>query len=119
GPRLAARKGVPLPSPPSGVGAGSRERARLRELPPIIPVVIDLETGVRDALKISFPDAVVDVKIPALLVIPGNVGYLKQFFSAQLFVANGAPAGSNLSVHDVSGTIMMPPGADGVGGTAD
>ena len=26
-----------------------------------------------------------------MLVIPGNVGYLKQFFSAQLFVANGAP----------------------------
>ena len=31
------------------------------------------------------------VRIPSVLVIPGNVGYLKQFFSAQLFVANGAP----------------------------
>ena len=113
------RQGVPLPIPLSGVSEGSRESARLPELPPIIPVMIDLETGVRDALKISFPDTIVDVKIPALLVIPGNVGYLKQFFSAQLFVANGSPAGSNLSVHDVTGTILMPTGADGVGGTAD
>ena len=53
-----------------------------------------------------------EVRIPSLLVIPGNVGYLRQFFSAQLFVANGAPAGSGLSVREVFGTMILPPGED-------
>jgi hypothetical protein len=52
-------------------------------------------------------------------VIPGSVGYLKQFFSAQLMVGNGAPGGSGLVLKDVSGTLRMPPGADGQVGTAD
>jgi len=42
-------------------------------------------------------------KIPSVIVIPGNVGYLKQFFSAQLYVANGSPAGSNLTVDNITG----------------
>jgi hypothetical protein len=58
-------------------------------------------------------------RIPSVMVIPGNVGYLKQHFSAQLFVANGAPTGSNLRVRDIAGTIHLPPGADTVPGTAD
>ena len=45
-------------------------------------------------------------------MIPGNIGYLKSFFSAQLFVANGTPVGSGLVVHDVTGTIHLPPGPD-------
>jgi hypothetical protein len=61
----------------------------------------------------------VEVRIPSVLVIPGNVGYLKQFFSAQLFVANGAPAGSGLTVDGVNATIVLPPGADRVAGTTD
>ena len=44
---------------------------------------------------------------------------MKQFFSAQLFVANGAPGGSGLVVRDVTGTIQMPVGDDGVAGTDD
>ncbi len=59
------------------------------------------------------------VRIPSLLVIPGSVGYLKQFFSAQLMVGNGAPGGSGLVVKDVSGTLRLPPGADGQVGTVD
>jgi Big-like domain-containing protein/carboxypeptidase family protein/PA14 domain-containing protein len=59
------------------------------------------------------------IRIPALLVIPGNTGYLKQFFSAQLFVSNGAPGGSGLVVRDVTGTITLPPGDDLEAGTAD
>ena len=54
-----------------------------------------------------------------MIVIPGNVGYLKQFFSAQLYVTNGTPAGSGLTVDSVTGTIMLPPGADQVVGTSD
>src|SRR6266566_1506955 len=53
-------------------------------------------------------------KIPSVIVIPGNVGYLKQFFSAQLYVSNGSPAGSNLAVDNINGTITLPAPADGV-----
>ncbi len=53
-------------------------------------------------------------KIPSVIVIPGNVGYLKQFFSAQLYVSNGSPAGSNLAVDNITGTITLPAPADGV-----
>lgn len=59
------------------------------------------------------------IRIPSVLVIPGNVGYLKQFFSAQLYVTNDTPAEANLSVDGVSGTIQLPPGPDGILGTSD
>ena len=48
------------------------------------------------------------VRIPSVLVIPGDVGFLKQFFSAQLFVANGTPAGARLRVRDILATIHLP-----------
>ena len=57
--------------------------------------------GVRAAArspKLELPGSGGGFSIPALLVIPGDVGYLKQFFTAQLFVANGAPVGSGLVV---------------------
>jgi protocatechuate 3,4-dioxygenase beta subunit len=60
-----------------------------------------------------------NVQIPSLLVIPGNVGYLKQFFSAQLYVGNNSPAEANLSVSNVTGTISLPPGPSGVIGGSD
>ena len=59
------------------------------------------------------------ISIPSVLVIPGNVGYLKQFFSAQLYVANNTPPEANLNVTNVSGTINLPPGPDGIVGTSD
>ncbi len=55
--------------------------------------------------------------IPALMVIPGNIGYLNQFFSVQIFTANGSPRGSGLSVHQLRAELMLPPGADKVPGT--
>ncbi len=50
-----------------------------------------------------------------MLVIPGNVGYLKQFFSAQLFVANGAPVGSGLVVRDIRAASSCPQARPGAG----
>lgn len=59
------------------------------------------------------------IRIPSVLVIPGNVGYLKQFFSAQLYVTNDTPAEANLVVDGISGTINLPPGPSGVVGGSD
>lgn len=50
--------------------------------------------------------------IAGLLVIPGNIGFLNQFFSAQLFTANAAPAGSNLTIHELTAEFITPSSAD-------
>src|SRR5262249_32841920 len=52
--------------------------------------------------------------IPALMVIPGNIGYLHQFFSVQIFTENAAPLNSGLSVINVMAELLLPPGPDGV-----
>ena len=57
--------------------------------------------------------------IPGVVVIPGDIGFLDQFFSVMLMVGNVAPAGSNLVVTDLKAEIVLPPGADTVVGTAD
>lgn len=59
------------------------------------------------------------ISIPSVLVIPGNVGYLKQFFSAQLYVTNNTPSEANLFVDNVSGTVNLPVGPSGVIGGSD
>src|SRR5215831_10030120 len=112
------RQGVPIPPlliPPS---PPTRDQV---PIPTIVPILLNLVGKDGGAVnKITLPDgSPAPVKIPSVLVIPGNVGFLKQFFSAQLFVANGAPGGSGLIVHDVNGTINLPTGDDGVAGTAD
>jgi hypothetical protein len=46
------------------------------------------------------------------MVIPGNIGYLNQFFSVQIFTENGAPPNSGLSVFNVQAELLLPPGPD-------
>ncbi len=57
--------------------------------------------------------------IPALMVVPGNIGFLHQFFSVLIFTENGAPVGSGLNVSSVNAQIVLPTGADRVAGTYD
>jgi hypothetical protein len=109
-------RGVAVPQP---LLPGSEpERATMPPLTTIIPMLLKGTDG--EGVSVRLPNGTTEeVRIPSVLVIPGNVGYLKQFFSAKLFVANGAPGASNLTVHDVTGTIKLPPGADRVVNTAD
>ncbi|WP_291983730.1 carboxypeptidase regulatory-like domain-containing protein [Luteitalea sp.] len=86
------------------------------QVPTIVPMLLDLPVG---ANKIVIDGQERDIRIPSVLVIPGDVGFLRQFFSAQLFVANGAPGTSNLTVRDITGTMVLPPGADLVLGSTD
>lgn len=111
------RYNVPVPTPlstPQLSAAGVNVPAEM--IPTFVPMMLELPVGF-NALK--FDNTPADVKIPSLLVIPGDVGYLRQFFSAQLLVANGTPAGSQLTVSDISGELLLPPGADQVLGTSD
>lgn len=55
----------------------------------------------------------------ALVVIPGSIGYLHQFYKVNLLVLNILPDGSPYVVRNVKATAMLPPGADGGVGTAD
>ncbi len=112
-------QGVPIPQPLQPPAAPPRLDVPIPELPTIVPLLLGKDGG-GSLPQVPLPGGGMgDVRIPSVLVIPGNVGFLKQFFSAQLYVANGAPGGSNLVVHDVTGTISLPPGADQVPGTAD
>lgn len=43
-----------------------------------------------------------------LLVFPGNIRFLNQFFSVMLMVQNGAAEGSPLALRDVSTTVSLP-----------
>ncbi len=55
--------------------------------------------------------------IPGILVIPGNIGFLHQYFSAVCLVTNGAPGESVLVVKNLKATIRFPNGEDRVAGT--
>jgi hypothetical protein len=112
------RAGVAVPAfltPPSVARSGV-------VMPTIVPMLLEARPTGAEAGGPSIPltlEGGQEIRIPSVLVIPGNVGYLKQFFSAQLFVANGAPVGARLTVRDVTGTIALPAGQDHVVGTTD
>ena len=113
------RNGVAVPQPLSPPPAPVREGV---QLPTIVPLLLEAEDESGQRVEIRIPQqtgAPRPVTIPAVLVIPGNVGYLKQFFSAQLYVSNGAPVGSGLNVRDVRAKLLLPAGADGDPGTLD
>ena len=116
------RRGVPMPQPLLPPISPPREGLRFK-MPTLVPMILEHVSGPgdddsSDDPPLSLPDGT-PVRIPGLLVIPGDVGYLKQHFAAQLFVANGAPGGSNLVLHEVTGKIALPPGPDGLPGTED
>ncbi|MFA7402346.1 MAG: Ig-like domain-containing protein, partial [Pelobacteraceae bacterium] len=50
--------------------------------------------------------------IPGVIVIPGNIGFLHQYFSALAIITNGAPKQSDLIIKDVKVKIILPLGED-------
>jgi hypothetical protein len=57
--------------------------------------------------------------MPAVVVIPGNIAFLHQFFQVLVLVSNVAPAGSRLVVTGATASLVLPPGADGIAQTTD
>src|SRR5262249_35358725 len=116
------REGVAIPIPLEPPPEPLRSLLSVPQLVPVLLKPAALPGGDPDGSPPDYgfgPLNTGGAKIPSLLVIPGSVGWLKQFFSAQLLVGNGAPVGSGLTVRDVTGTFRMPPGADGQVGTED
>ena len=104
------RQGVAVPQPLSPPLEPTRTgvAVELPPLPTLVPLMLEAENE-SELPEIELPDGTVEpIRIPSVLVFPGDVGYLKQFFSAQLFVANGTPAFSRLSVRDIQATIELP-----------
>ena len=111
-------KGVAVPtplSPPTVVTTG----VGVTQVPvpvTVVPIMLQIPAS---ALAGTGGQSLPPINIPSILVIPGNVGYLKQFFSAQLYVANDTPAEANLVVDNITGTIRLPAGPSGVVGGSD
>ena len=104
------RQGVPVPQPLSPPLEPTRTGVAVDvpPLPTLVPLMLEAEDE-GELPEIELPDGTVEpIRIPSVLVFPGDVGYLKQFLSAQLFVANGTPAFSRLLVRDIQATIELP-----------
>jgi hypothetical protein len=104
--------------PPTEIGLSS---PTLVNLPPELPS----NTGIDGFLltadggdpKDASGKAIVLPPIPGIIVIPNNIAFLHQYFSALLMVTNGAPGMSNLVVKNLKATISLPSGEDQVPGT--
>ncbi len=99
----------------------------LPELKTIIPDTLRLQTQIPNLKVVGFTLKVPELKgqtlivppIPGVVVIPGDIGFLNQFFSVMLMVGNVAPPGSNLVVSNLTGEILLPVGQDTVVGSGD
>ncbi|MBI1817099.1 MAG: Ig-like domain-containing protein [Deltaproteobacteria bacterium] len=67
----------------------------------------------------DFDEPVAIPPIPAVIVIPGNIAFLNQFFQVIVLVSNVAPPGSHLVVTSATAKLVLPVGNDGVPGSND
>jgi hypothetical protein len=94
--------------------------ATVVQLPPGLQQVANLNIQLQGLnFQVADPSAPASLglsipPIPALMVIPGNIGFLHQFFSVKIFTENGAPLGSGLSVDNLTAHLDLPPGPDGI-----
>ena len=79
----------------------------------VVGFTLTLDEGAPQSQNLVLPP------IPGVVVIPGDIGFLNQFFSVMLMVGNVAPTGSNLVVENLSARIVLPPGGDNVVGSDD
>jgi hypothetical protein len=86
-------------------------------LPPVVPGLEIPNLEVKGLMLESpplFDDKVEIPPIPAVIVIPGTIAVLNQFFQVLVLVSNVAPAGSHPVVTSATATLTLPVGADGI-----
>jgi hypothetical protein len=109
------------------VTIGAIPTPAITSLKTVIPDTLKLATQIPNLTVLGFSLKVPELKgqdlivppIPGVIVIPGDIGFLNQYFSVMLMVGNAAPVGSGLSVTDLQATILLPPGNDTIANTAD
>ncbi len=117
-----------LQDPNSAVGLQTLDVPQLKSLQTLIPDTLQIQARIPNLKVVGFQLALDDraagqdffvPPIPGVIVIPGDIGFLNQYFSVLLMVANVAPDGSNLVVSDLTASLVLPPGQDRVVGSAD
>ena len=76
--------------------------------PQIVPFRLEKEP-LEEGLDISAEEEQ-DLYFPVygVIVIPGTITYLNQFFEAELMVANGAPNGTDVTLEKMRATVKLP-----------
>jgi 5-hydroxyisourate hydrolase-like protein (transthyretin family) len=111
----------------SGVSIPAVSVPSIPQLSTIIPDTLKLQTRLPNLQVVGFSLKIPDVEhgnfivppIPGIIAIPGDIGFLNQYFSVLLMVGNVAPAGSGLVVSELSADILLPAGRDNVPNTPD
>lgn len=123
-PLLASTQEVSVPT----AGIGALAEAQLKGVATIIPDSLKLaQTKIPNLTVTGFSlkmdkyegSTFVVPPIPGVVVIPGDIGFLNQYFSVMLMVGNVAPLDSNLVVKDLRAEIFLPSGKDNVAGSSD
>lgn len=98
------------PRPLIGTPQIPQDQALRVPVPDVLPVMLKLLPGDSDPeFKNGLgPDGQFPAQIPGLIVFPGRVGFLNQFFEAIVIVANGAPDGSPLVLRNLKARVRLP-----------
>jgi hypothetical protein len=110
---------IPVAFPPVGAvdprpivgAAGISGPGISAPIPDVLPVMLEVEQvdgGPNEAPQLPGGGP---VRIPGLIVFPGRIGLLHQFFEAIVIVSNGAPDGTPLIIHNLHAKINLPDNA--------
>ncbi|MDT5262714.1 MAG: large repetitive protein, partial [Acidobacteriota bacterium] len=80
------------------------------DVPTVLPVMLETVGDGGDGGSNSAPPQFGEapVRIPGVIVFPGRVGFLHQFFEAIVIVANGAPNGAPLVLRGLHAKAKLP-----------
>lgn len=105
---------IPVAFPPVGVV----DPRPLIGIPSVSAPGIDVPTVLPVMLSVEGPDGEPQdmpnlgdggpMQIPGVIVFPGRVGFLHQFFEAIVIVSNGAPNGAPLVIHSLRAKAHLP-----------
>ncbi len=117
---------LPVAIPTTAQAAVSLERPDFSRLPSVVRQFdgIDIPNFSISGFSLLPPPELEDkeIRIPPIngvIVIPGNIAFLNQFFSVILQATNVAPDGSGLELRNARATIALPFGGDGIEATGD
>jgi hypothetical protein len=105
---------IPVAFPPVGVldprpiiGTPSVSSPGI-DVPTVMPVMLTVEGPDGEPSGLPVLAGETPLQIPGVIVFPGRVGFLHQFFEAIVIVSNGAPNGAPLVIHNLRAKAHLP-----------
>ncbi len=105
---------IPVAFPPVGVtdprpviGTPSVSSPGI-DVPSVYPVMLQVEGPDGEPQGMPSLGGEAPLQIPGVIVFPGRVGFLHQFFEAIVIVSNGAPNGTPLVIHSLKAKAHLP-----------